>query len=96
MAETESGANNNDVIDLKLLLFRENAVDNQTEAIEIIKSELQTCLFIERFEYFQKLIILNLWLCASTGKSVDSVRELIQMHAPNVKSTDHINNSDTT
>ena len=50
--EAETEINCNDVIDLKLLLFRQNEVDNKTEAIEVIKSELQTCLFIERFEYF--------------------------------------------
>ena len=52
MNEIETEQNCNDVVDLKLLLFRKNATDNQAEAIEIIKSELQTCLFIERFEYF--------------------------------------------
>ena len=40
-------------LDLKLLLFwSEDGNRNKEEAIAVIKAELQTCLFVERFEYF--------------------------------------------
>ena len=73
-------------LDLKLLLFwSEDGNRNKEEAIAVIKAELQTCLFVERFEYFQKLVILELWLCSLTGESTDKVKELITMHLPNIK-----------
>ena len=40
-------------IDLKLLLFAKNDTQkNHDDAIEVIKSELSTCLFVEKFEFF--------------------------------------------
>ena len=40
-------------IDLKLLLFaKSDTQKNCDDAIEVIKSELSTCLFVEKFEFF--------------------------------------------
>jgi len=58
------------------------------EAVEVIKAELQTCMFVERFEFFQKLVVLNFWLCAATEDPVARVRELVQMHLPNLRDSE--------
>ena len=51
----------------------------------MIQSELQTCLFVERFEFFQKLIVLNVWLFTANSQTIEAVKDLIAMHAPNIK-----------
>ena len=80
------------MIDLKLLMFWPGETGkerNKKEAIDVIRAELATCLFVERFEFFQKILVLNLWLCQeSIGESRDKVQELVNMHLPNIKSED--------
>ena len=62
---------------------------NRREAIEVVEAELATCMFVERFEFFQKLVMLNLWLSAFTESqderySIAKVRDLVNMHIPNL------------
>ena len=45
--------NDKSYIDLRLLLF--DKIDpnkNLDDALEVIKSEISTCLFVEKFEFF--------------------------------------------
>lgn len=74
-------------IDHKLLLFHHEPATarNYDEALAVIQSELQTCLFVERFEFFQKLIVLNVWLFTANSQTIEAVKDLIAMHAPNIK-----------
>ena len=75
-------------LDLKLLLFsKQDASTNLKEAVEVIQAELNTCVFVQKFEYFQKLVVLNLWLIttAATEVTIEKVAELIQIHLPNLK-----------
>lgn len=46
-------------IDLLLLTF--NKETNLQEALDLIAIELQSCLYIQRFDFFHKLMILSSW-----------------------------------
>ncbi|CDW85250.1 UNKNOWN [Stylonychia lemnae] len=43
-------------------LFRFDEQKNVNDAQYIIEQELQSCLYIQRFEFFQKLVMLKAWL----------------------------------
>jgi len=49
----------NDCIDLKILCW---TTSNQSDAIAVIEAELQSCARVVRFEFYQKMIVLNFWL----------------------------------
>jgi hypothetical protein len=51
--------NNPKCVDLLLLTF--NKETNLQEALDLIKIELQSCLYIQRFDFFHKLMILSSW-----------------------------------
>jgi len=54
-----SGEHSDSILDLKLLRWTKT---NQADAIAVIEAELKSCVRIERFEFYQKIIILNFWL----------------------------------
>jgi len=46
-------------IDLKLLKFSKET--NLKDVRDLVEHELGTCLYVSRFEFLHKLIILKLW-----------------------------------
>jgi len=48
-------------LDVLLLTFHNDSKVNEEEAKRIIDCELSTCLYLERFEFLQKHLLLRLW-----------------------------------
>ena len=48
-----------DKIDLKLLRWTSQ---NQQDAIAVIEMEMSSCTRVERFEFYQKMVVLEYWL----------------------------------
>ena len=48
-----------DSLDLKLFTF--DPANNLEHALSLISFELSTCLYIQRFDFFHKLLLLTSW-----------------------------------
>ena len=58
-----------DCIDLRILRWSNQ---NQADAITVIEAELQSCARVVRFEFYQKMIVLNFWLNLIRGQDLKS------------------------
>ena len=47
--------------DVLLLTFGASEEANRVDALGLVDSELATCLYLERFEFIQKHLVLRLW-----------------------------------
>ena len=53
-------------LDINLLTFGKF---NKQQALHIMETEIDSCLYVEKFEFFQKLVVLNAWLDIVEEKS---------------------------
>jgi len=48
-------------LDIALLTFSDDPAENKKQAIHVIDCEISSCLYLERFEFIQKYLLLQLW-----------------------------------
>jgi hypothetical protein len=67
VTELLSSGTTSPCLDIKLLTF--SLTSNSQDVEDLVKHELDSCLYVSRFEFLQKLAILKLWQAHLLGSS---------------------------